>query len=113
MHEEKKCGQINIVITGDNYLRIMNKKYLGRDYYTDVITFDYSDKDVISGDLYISLERVRENGLTYGEGEERELLRVMVHGLLHLAGYEDRKDKEKKIMRDKEEKYLKLFMLSE
>ena len=91
----------------------MNKKYLGRDYYTDVITFDYSDKDVISGDLYISLERVRENGLTYGEGEERELLRVMVHGLLHLAGYEDRKDKEKKIMRDKEEKYLKLFMLSE
>ena len=107
--EEKKCGQINVILTSEDNLREINRKYLDRDYDTDIIAFDYSVGDVINGDLFISLERVRENGLTYGEGEEAELRRVMVHGLLHLTGHKDGNEAEKNAMRKKEDSYLKIF----
>ena len=113
LREGKKCGQINIILAGDKYLRNINKKYLSRDYYTDIITFDYSEGKVLNGDLFISLERVKENGKNYGEGEEKELLRVMVHGLLHLAGYDDKQDEERERMKGKESEYLSLYLQSE
>jgi probable rRNA maturation factor len=102
-------GDINIILTSDKNLRDINVKYLARDYYTDIITFDYSGEDYISGDLYISLDRVRENAKNYKEVEQRELWRVIAHGVLHLLGYGDSDEQEKKIMRDKENFYLDLI----
>ena len=107
--ENKKPGEINIVFTTDDYLREINMKYLSRDYYTDVITFDYSRKNEISGDIYISIERVEENALKYNEKKSNEILRVMVHGLLHLIGYKDNKKEEKLKMQRMEDRYLDLY----
>jgi rRNA maturation RNase YbeY len=102
-------GDINIILTSDKNLRDINVKYLSRDYYTDIITFDYSGEDYISGDLYISIDRVRENAKTYKEDEQRELWRVIAHGVLHLLGYGDSDEQEKRMMRDKENFYLDLI----
>lgn len=107
--ENKKPGQINVILTTDEYLRKINQKYLSRNYYTDIITFDYSHKNEISGDMFISLERVEENSVKYKEGKHIELLRVMIHGLLHLIGYSDSKTEEKNEMKSLEDQYLKLF----
>jgi probable rRNA maturation factor len=107
--EGSALGDINIILTSDKNLRDINVKYLSRDYYTDIITFDYSGEAYISGDLYISLDRVRENAKTYKEDEQRELWRVMAHGVLHLLGYGDSGEQEKILMRDKENFYLDLI----
>lgn len=107
--EHKKPGEINIVFTTDEYLREINMKYLSRDYYTDVITFDYSKEYEISGDIYISLERVEENASKYNEKKSDEILRVMLHGLLHLIGYKDHKKEEKLKMQRMENRYLDLY----
>lgn len=93
--ENKKAGQISIIFTTDNHLREINLQYLKRDYYTDVITFDYSEGSFISGDIFISLERVEENAKKYGTGKENEILRVMAHGILHLIGYKDSNEEER------------------
>jgi rRNA maturation RNase YbeY len=84
----------------------MNKQYLEHDYYTDVITFNYVENNIISGDLFISYERIKENAENYNTEIKRELIRVVFHGILHLVGYNDKTDAEKKIMREKEDFYL-------
>lgn len=106
--EIRRIGDINIIFCSDNYILDVNMKYLGHDYFTDIITFDYCEKDKLNGDLFISIDSVRENALHYGTEFETELNRVMVHGILHLIGYDDHSKKDIKIMREKEDYYLSL-----
>ncbi len=102
-------GDINIIFCSDDYLLNVNKEYLNHDYYTDIITFNYNEQDEISGDLFVSVDRVVENAVSNDIGFENELKRVMAHGVLHLVGYNDKTDEEVKEMRSKEDYYLKLF----
>ena len=106
--EIKKLGNINIIFCSDNYILDVNVKYLGHDYFTDIITFDYCEKDILSGDLFISIDTVRDNAEFYKTEFNDELNRVIVHGLLHLIGYDDHTPEEQKIMREKENDYLEL-----
>lgn len=102
-------GEISIVWCSDNYLLEINKKYLNHDYFTDIITFDYSDKKTVSGDLMISLDTVRKNAEQFGVVFHVEQLRVLVHGVLHLCGYKDKSDEEQKLMTQKEDYYLSKY----
>lgn len=104
--EEKILGEVSYIYVDDNHLLEINKEFLSHDYYTDIITFDYSEDGVISGDLFISTDRVRDNALSLEGDWLDELNRVMVHGVLHLCGYGDKSDEEVKLMRDKEDFYL-------
>lgn len=104
--ELKSVGDINIIFCNDDYLLKINEQYLNHDYYTDIITFDYVENSLISGDLFISVERVKENAIKFGESIIRELYRVIFHGILHLTGYSDKLDEEKAVMREKENFYL-------
>ncbi len=106
--EVKKIGQVNIIFCSDNYILDINQKYLQHDYFTDIITFDYCENDVLSGDLFISVDSVRENAIFYKTEFTDELNRVIVHGLLHLIGYDDHSDEDIKMMRSKENYYLEL-----
>ena len=106
--EGRKIGDINIIFCSDPYLLDVNKKYLGHDYYTDIITFDYCEKDILSGDLFISVDCVRDNASFYGTEFSNELNRVMVHGVLHLIGYDDHTDEDIAVMRSKENTYLEI-----
>mgnify|MGYP004500870131 len=106
--EIKKLGNINIIFCSDNYILDINVKYLGHDYFTDIITFDYCEKNILSGDLFISIDTVRANAEFYKTEFKNELNRVIVHGLLHLIGYDDHTPEEQKIMREKENYYLEL-----
>lgn len=106
--ELRKIGDINIIFCSDNYILDVNMKYLQHDYFTDIITFDYCEKDVLSGDLFISIDSVRENALFYGTEFPEELNRVIVHGVLHLIGYDDHTEEDIKTMRSKENYYLEL-----
>ena len=106
--EAKRTGDVNIIFCSDPYILDVNINYLGHDYYTDIITFDYVEGDVLSGDLFISIDSVRENASFYGAEFSVELRRVMVHGLLHLIGYDDHTPEEQKEMRSKEDYYLSL-----
>lgn len=106
--EVKKIGQVNIIFCSDNYILDINQKYLQHDYFTDIITFDYCENDVLSGDLFISVDSVRENSVFYKTEFTDELNRVIVHGLLHLIGYDDHSDEDIKMMRSKENYYLEL-----
>ena len=101
-----RLGDINVIFCSDPYILGINLQYLSHDYYTDIITFDYSEKPVISGDLFISIDSVRENALFYGVEFQEELHRVIVHGILHLIGYDDHTESDQKIMRSKENYYL-------
>jgi rRNA maturation RNase YbeY len=107
-NEGFKTGSISIILTRDEYLAKMNIEYLQHDTFTDIITFDYSADAVISGDLFISVDRVRENATVYSRTVAEELHRVIVHGVLHLCGYADKKPSEKKTMTRKEDHYLSL-----
>ena len=104
--ENKQIGEINCIFCDDEYLLEKNKTYLNHNTLTDIITFDYSEKDEISGDLFISIERVRENAKIYNVTFELELSRVLIHGILHLIGFGDKTDEEIKTMRQKENFYL-------
>lgn len=104
--EGKKAGELSIIFTTDEFLLELNKKYLKHNYYTDVITFDYGEDNIIGGDIFVSLERVTENASIYGEDVRKELLRVIIHGVLHLCGYGDKTPEEKGNMRSKEDLYL-------
>lgn len=106
--EVKKLGNICIIFCSDNYILDVNIKFLGHDYFTDIITFDYCEGNVLSGDLFISIDSVRENAEYYKTEFSDELNRVIVHGLLHLIGYDDHTDEEQKVMREKENYYLEL-----
>ena len=106
--EMRRLGAINIIFCSDNYILDVNLKYLQHDYFTDIITFDYCSGDRLSGDLFISIDSVRENARTYGTTFENELDRVMVHGLLHLIGYDDHTPEQTAEMRRKENYYLEM-----
>ena len=107
--EMKRIGTLNYIFCSDHYILDINQKYLQHDYFTDVITFDYCEGNLLSGDVFISVDTVRENALTYGAASfEEELYRVMVHGLLHLIGYDDHTPEQQKLMRSKENAYLDL-----
>lgn len=105
----KKIGEINIIITNDSEILSINRKFLQRRDYTDIITFNFSEKEKISGELYISIERVKENSITFKVKKDNELLRVIFHGILHLVGYDDETEKEKKQMRKREDLYIEHF----
>jgi rRNA maturation RNase YbeY len=107
--ENMKVGDINIVFFNDEQLLKFNKQYLNHDTFTDIITFDYSEKKTIHGDIFISIERVKENALKYNCMFEEELRRVVVHGIFHLCGYKDKNDADFKQMKQKEEEALVLF----
>ena len=106
--EMKRIGNIAIIFCSDAYLLDVNRKYLGHDYFTDIITFDYCEGERLSGDLFISVDSVRENAVEYGTEFANELNRVMVHGLLHLIGYDDHTEEDVKTMREKENQYLEI-----
>ncbi len=104
--EGKTFGDISIIFCSDAYLLELNKKYLNHDYFTDIITFDYCEGEVVSSDIFISVDSVRANAVEYGVPFENELHRVMVHGILHLVGYDDHSEEEVRVMRSKEDFYL-------
>ena len=106
LQEHANPGQINIVFTSDSNVLELNKKYLSRDYLTDIITFDYTENQLVAGDLFISIIRVKENSERFDVTFNMELKRVIVHGILHLLGYGDRNEKEKSLMRQMEDRYL-------
>jgi metalloprotein, YbeY/UPF0054 family len=102
-------GQIDYIFCTDDYLLELNQEYLNHDTFTDIITFDYTDGSTISGDIFISTERVEENASSFQVEFEEELLRVMSHGVLHLMGFGDKSDEDQKTMRKKEEEKMKMF----
>lgn len=104
-------GSVSVIFCSDNYILDINQRFLQHDYFTDIITFDYSEGSKISGDLFISVDSVKENSIEYGTDFEDELHRVIVHGILHLIGYDDHTDEDVRIMRSKENYYLSLYDL--
>jgi probable rRNA maturation factor len=105
----KTVGELTYVFCSDEYLLEMNKTYLQHDYYTDIITFDYSEENNISGDLFISVDRVKDNALKIGVSLQNEMQRVVIHGVLHLCGFKDKEKTDVEIMRKMEEKALLFF----
>lgn len=103
-----RIGDISIIFCSDNYILDINQKFLQHDYFTDIITFDYCEGDRLSGDLFISVDSVRENAVEFGTEFKDELNRVIIHGLLHLIGYDDHTEEDIKMMRSKENYYLSL-----
>lgn len=110
--EKKEAGDISFIFCSDHYLLGINKEFLNHDYFTDVITFDYVEEDKISGDIFISVDRVKENAETFNVTYKNELNRVMIHGILHLLGYKDKSVQEKQLMTQKEDEYLSKLRLS-
>jgi rRNA maturation RNase YbeY len=106
--ENKELGEINYVFCNDEHLLKINTKELGHNTLTDIISLDYTVSDLISGDIYISTERIIDNAALFDVNFSDELHRVMIHGVLHYCGYNDKTTKEKKIMRSKEDYYLSL-----
>lgn len=104
--EEKQLQLINYIFCSDAYLHDLNVEYLQHDTLTDIITFQYSDLPIIEGDIFISIDRVRENAQAYAPSFEQELRRVMIHGALHLCGYGDKTPEEKELMTGKENEAL-------
>ncbi|MES2780676.1 MAG: rRNA maturation RNase YbeY [Bacteroidota bacterium] len=107
--EKKTLGEISFNFCSDEYLLSVNKEHLNHDYYTDIITFDFSENNVVSGDIYISVDRVKDNAKTERKTLSNELHRVIIHGVLHLCGYKDKKPADTRLMREKEDFYLSLF----
>jgi probable rRNA maturation factor len=111
--ESFKVGEITVVFCNDDYLLDMNRTYLNHDYYTDIITFDYAEDIIISGDLFVSFDRIIENSISFDVSFNHELSRVIYHGVLHLCGYKDKSEEEIKVMRGKENYYLEKFVSRE
>lgn len=110
LSEGYKIGELNYIFCSDEYLLEINKQYLDHDYYTDIITFDNSEEeDMLEGDVYVSVDRVQDNAEQLGVPFETELRRVLIHGLLHLTGYEDGTEELKATMRAKEDACLSIF----
>ncbi len=106
-------GDITVVFVTDEYLLEMNRTHLDHDYYTDIITFDYTESNFISGDLFISYERVLDNSKEFNVSSYNELCRVVFHGVLHLCGYKDKSSDDEKLMRAKESFYLEKYVSRE
>ena len=107
--EDKKEGEINYIFCDDDYLHKINVEYLQHDTLTDIISFDYSVGSEINGDIFVSVERVRENAQDFNVSFEEELRRVIIHGVLHYCGYKDKSETDEQLMRSKEEEKIKLF----
>ncbi len=105
--EGKRVGEVSVIFNSDEELLQLNREFLQHDYYTDVITFDYTTEDLIGGDIFISVDTVRANATEYKQAFDDELHRVMVHGLLHLCGYPDKTPAQQKAMRAREDLYLR------
>ena len=99
-------GELSFIFCSDEYLKEINVKYLNHDFFTDVITFDYSKEKLLFGDVYVSTDRVKENAKTYSSSFNKELFRVIIHGVLHLCGFNDKTKKEKTLIRSKENEAL-------
>ena len=99
-------GDINFIITSDKYLLKINKEYLSHNFYTDIVTFNYCEEPNINGDIFISIDTIKNNSTRFSVSFLEELHRVMIHGILHLIGYDDQGDEEKDVMRQKENFYL-------
>ena len=109
LSENKKEGDINYIFCDDDYLLNLNEQYLDHDTLTDIISFDYSVGNELHGDIFISVERVRENAQDFSVTFEEELKRVLVHGVLHYCGYKDKSEKNEQLMRSKEDEKIKMF----
>ena len=107
--ENHQVGELGYVFCSDEYLLDINIQYLDHDTYTDIVTFDYKEGTVLNGEMYISTERVADNAEQFSVSFDSELRRVMVHGLLHMCGFGDKTDEDAKLMRAKEDEYLKLW----
>jgi probable rRNA maturation factor len=107
--ENKKLGEITYIFGSDDYILKVNQDYLKHDFYTDVITFDYVKGKIISGDIFVSLPRISDNAKILNKDFEKEFLRVLAHGILHLCGYKDKSEEEISLMREKEDRYINLF----
>jgi len=109
-----RVGEINFILCSDNYLLNINREYLHHDTYTDIVTFEnnHPTRRIIGGDIFISVDRIRENARKYNVPERDELHRVMIHGVLHLCGYSDKKKEEKAVMTAKEDHYLSRRLLT-
>lgn len=106
LSEGKKMGDINYIFCDDEYLLKINQDYLQHDYYTDIITFDSVKGKTISGEIFVSLQRISDNASTLSKNYEEELRRVLAHGILHLCGYKDKSEAEEQEMRRKEDYYI-------
>lgn len=102
----RKAGDIGYLFVNDEKILEVNNEYLGHDYYTDIITFDYDEEDIVSGDLIISIDTVRTNAEKYGKAYDEELHRVIIHGILHLCGINDKGPGEREIMEAAENRAL-------
>lgn len=107
--EDKKEGDINYIFCDDDYLLEINQQYLDHDTLTDIISFDYSVGKELHGDIFVSVERVKENAVDFAVSFEDELLRVLSHGILHYCGYKDKSEADEVVMRQKEDEKIKMF----
>ena len=108
-NEQCFTGNLSYIFCSDEYLWNMNKQYLGHDYYTDIITFDYVEDKYVSGDMFISYDRVCDNAENFNVSRETELLRVMIHGVLHLVGYDDLTDEQEAEIHKMEDFYIDVY----
>ncbi|AWM13636.1 rRNA maturation RNase YbeY [Flavobacterium sediminis] len=107
--EGKTLGEINYIFCNDEYLHQINMQYLNHDTLTDIISFDYTEGDIISGDIFLSIERVKDNAKDFEVPFSEELKRVMAHGVLHYCGYKDKSEADEQLMRAKEEEKIVMF----
>lgn len=109
LSEEKVLGEVSYIFCDDEYLHKINVEYLDHDTLTDIISFDYSEGNLVQGDVFISIERVADNASDFDIPFNDELKRVMIHGILHYCGYKDKSDSDEKLMRSKEDEKIKMF----
>lgn len=109
LSESKKEGDINYIFCDDEYIFEINKQYLDHDYYTDIISFDYSVGNELNGDIFVSIDRVKENATDFNVTFDEELKRVIIHGILHYCGYKDKSEEDEALMRSKEDEKTKMF----
>ena len=109
LSENKKEGDINYIFCDDEYIFEINKQYLDHDYYTDIISFDYSVGNELNGDIFVSIDRVKENAIDFNATFDDELKRVIIHGILHYCGYKDKSEEDEALMRSKEDEKTKMF----
>lgn len=110
--EGNTMGEISFIFCSDNYLLEVNKEYLNHDYFTDIITFDYVEGKQVSGDIFISTDRVKANASEFKTTFVNEIHRILIHGILHLLGYKDKIKKDKVLMTEKEDYYLNKLIIS-